>query len=101
MKNLLLICKNSKISETLCRVLSNQSEYSVTSVTDIKELYVHLRRSHCDGVLLGSGLSDAEEEEVSVWIMENAPETRLIHHYGGGSGLLFNELKIAFEESKI
>lgn len=101
MKNLLLICKNSHILETLCRVLSKYDTYSVTSASTCEEIYLHLYRSNFDGVLLGSGLTDSEEKEVRYWIKTNAPQTRLIVHYGGGSGLLFNELNMAFKESAV
>lgn len=99
MKNLLLICKNSNILDTLCRVLSKQATYNVTPASTCEEIYLHLYRSHFDGVLLGSGLSETEEEDVRSWINQNTPKTRVIVHYGGGSGLLFNELNMAFTES--
>ena len=72
MKNLLLICKNSKISETLCRVLSGAEEVS-HSVTDNEELYKTVNAHTSMMGALGSGLSDKEEE--SAGVDEKCPDT--------------------------
>lgn len=70
----------------------------MTLVTELKELYIYLSHQFYDAVLLGSGYTEDEEKKIQDWIKQNAFKTRLIKHYGGGSGLLMNELLIAFSE---
>lgn len=98
-KNLIFFGKNHDILACIERIFSNNDKFNVMLVTKLQDLFIYLNRQFYDGVLLGSGLTEEEEKTVGIWLKQNSPDTRLITHYGGGSGLLMNELLIAFSES--
>jgi len=45
---------------------------------------------------LSSGISSDEEHAIQMYVAQHYPSIRVIVHYGGGSGLLFNEVQQAF-----
>lgn len=52
---------------------------------------------HYDAILLCVGVSAADEEVIRQAVGHQSPFTKVIRHYGGGSGLLENELRAALD----
>lgn len=97
-KSLVFICRNQEVQLCMERIFSKNEKFNVMIVTELKELYIYLTGQFYDGVLLGSGFTEEEEKNIQDWMKQYSPDTRLIKHYGGGSGLLMNELQIAFSK---
>ncbi len=47
---------------------------------------------HFDIVLLCNGINEASEQQLRSYFKSMQPAVIIIHHYGGGSGLLSNEI---------
>lgn len=92
MKYILIIGKNKEIMDTLIRLVNSRPGWAAIPASSIMEAFVIFEGTHIDLVLLSSGLTTAEENKVKKQI-RNAP---VIQHYGGGSGLLYNELEASF-----
>lgn len=47
-------------------------------------------------VLFGGGVDENSENELRIIFETVNPKIKMVRHYGGGSGLLFNEITEAF-----
>ena len=48
-----------------------------------------------DLVLIGGGVEESSEKKLKTTFEKINPQLKMIRHYGGGSGLLFNEIQEA------
>lgn len=95
---ILAISTHEGIRATILRLIHNHSENWQAVGAESAELAIQLgRETNFDVVLLGNGLTEAEEQEVTAYFNANHPQTKLIRHYGGGSGLLFGEIYEALD----
>ncbi|WP_316820723.1 hypothetical protein [Pedobacter gandavensis] len=92
-KEILLICCHPGILETLTRLIEKSGEFSVTAATSSEAAVDHFHAHVFDLVLMGAGLPPEEEQGLEQKLKEIHPETPVIYHFGGGSGLLFTEIK--------
>lgn len=94
MKNIkfLLVGKNKEILDTLKRIIENNDSWQAEILSDAALYPEYLQEHLVDIVLLSSGLSDALEKEIKEYIYKLDKGIRVIDHYGGGSGLLKNEV---------
>jgi DNA-binding NtrC family response regulator len=92
---ILVIGTNQKILETVLRLLNTNVSWKATGVSNPDEALQKCRELNYGIFLIGAGLSDAEENELSRRIKEIHPDIHIIPHYGGGSGLLFAEIYLA------
>jgi DNA-binding NtrC family response regulator len=83
--------------DVIVRVINNEEKWKGYGVPSLPELMVLLKQKSIDIVLFDAGVSTEEEIEVSQKIKEVFPKTIIIQHYGGGSGLLKNEIMSALE----
>lgn len=87
---ILVLCTHEGIMDTILRLINNNSEWHATgalTVTSAKELF---NINTYNIILLGNGLSTQEEQEMTD--MAQTANTKVIQHFGGGSGLLFGEI---------
>lgn len=94
-KNILVICYHQEILNTLERILLKTSRYKPYISSDIASTYSYLSQNKFDAIIFGSGIPENQEQEMESRVKEKASSTAIIYHYGGGSGLLFNELESA------
>lgn len=90
--NFLVIGKNQEILDTLKRIIENNEGWLADIKTDETESYDYIKDNTVDIVLLSSGLEDHFEKEIKVFCEHLDKEVKVIDHYGGGSGLLKNEV---------
>ncbi len=90
--NLLVIGKNQEILETLKRIIENNKGWNAEIQTDENICYDYIKANQVDIVLLSSGLEEEFENEIKIFCKNLDKEVRVIDHYGGGSGLLKNEV---------
>lgn len=98
-KEILLICCHPGILETLTRLIEKSAEFSVTAATSSEVALSHFQAKVFDLVLLGAGLDPSEEQELEQKLKGIRPETPVVYHFGGGSGLLFTEIKQALDQA--
>lgn len=92
----LVIGKNEEILETLKRIIENNEGWKAEIKGDENVCYYYIKENHVDIVLLSSGLEEKFENEIKVFCENLEKEVKVIDHYGGGSGLLKNEVYALF-----
>jgi PleD family two-component response regulator len=94
--NFLVIGKNQEILETLKRIIENNEGWNAEIQTDENICYDYVKENQVDVVLLSSGLEVEFENEIKIFCKNLDKEVKVIDHYGGGSGLLKNEVYSLF-----
>lgn len=92
----LVIGKNQEILDTLKRIIENNEGWAAKIQNDENISYDYIKGNQVDIVLLSSGLDDQFEKEIKVFCENQDREIKVIEHYGGGSGLLKNEVYTLF-----
>lgn len=92
----LVIGKNQEILDTLKRIIENNEGWKATVLSDETECYDLITNTNVDLVLLSSGLEDQFEKDIKTFCENLDKEVHVIEHYGGGSGLLKNEVYTLF-----
>jgi DNA-binding NtrC family response regulator len=97
---ILVICNNEEILKTILRLInSNQNWEAIGTGADEKAIeFFH--QHFFDLVLLGSGISNESENKLRKIFRHQNPQIRIIQHFGGGSGLLSNEIEAALDNNE-
>ncbi|RZJ66398.1 MAG: hypothetical protein EOO50_10010 [Flavobacterium sp.] len=92
MTKILYIGKNPEITQTVLRLLNARDDwFGIAAESDIEAIALFSKHD-IDIVLLGCGLAQESEEYLSGFFKSVKPEVAIVLHYGGGSGLLTNEI---------
>lgn len=94
--NFLVIGKNQEILDTLKRIIENNEGWNAEIQSDEKICYDYIKENQVDIVLLSSGLEEEFEQDIKAFCENLDKEVKVIDHYGGGSGLLKNEVYALF-----
>lgn len=92
---ILVIGKNSEIMQTILRLINGQPNLKGVGALTDEEAIQLFSSEGIDLVLIGGGVEESEERELSAKFKRTKPLIKIIRHYGGGSGLLFNEIEEA------
>lgn len=92
----LVIGKNKEILDVLKRVIENNEGWTANVQTDENFCYEYIQQNKVDIVLLSSGLEEEFEKDIKIFCNGLDKEVKVIDHYGGGSGLLKNEVYSLF-----
>lgn len=94
--NFLVIGKNQEILDTLKRIIENNEGWNAEIKSDENICPDYIKENQVDIVLLSSGLNEKFENDIKVFCENLDKEVKIIDHYGGGSGLLKNEVYSLF-----
>lgn len=94
----LILCTHQKILDTIIRLVSNSGEMNGTAAGTSAEVLALFHSQPFDIVLIGAGLAPEAEQLLVAELYKSKPEIPVIYHYGGGSGLLFTEIKQALNK---
>ncbi|MBN8785025.1 MAG: hypothetical protein J0G98_18340 [Terrimonas ferruginea] len=89
--NILVLCKQPEIKDTILRLLSAEADWNAEAAINAEEALQ--AKGNYDVILLGSGFSLSADKELCNHLQQKHPNARIIEHYGGGSGLLFGEIR--------
>ncbi|MGL4629769.1 MAG: hypothetical protein ACRCVT_01085 [Leadbetterella sp.] len=92
-----IVSRHPQILQTLVKIINQKPLWDAFPATNADNLYSLLEKNKIDFVLLSSGLSEDEEKSIRSTVIEKYSNTKLIQHFGGGSGLLFNEIQAAID----
>lgn len=93
--NILYIGRHTEITSTVTRLINkNENWHGIGTVNDT-EAVVLFKTNDISLVLLGCGITEKEEITLRSFLKSHNPKVKIIQHYGGGSGLLFNEIYTA------
>ncbi|WP_333864353.1 hypothetical protein [Sphingobacterium sp.] len=90
--------KNEEILLTLKRIIELTPTWNAIIQQDLNACKKQLLDEPVDVLLLSSGLSIEDEREITDHLSRLTYPIGLIKHYGGGSGLLKNEVYSLFPE---
>lgn len=97
MINILYIGRHPEILETVVRLLnSNEDWFGAGAETDETAMEL-FQTINFNIVLLGCGISPESEDKLCLFFRNGNPNCKIVQHYGGGSGLLKNEILTALE----
>lgn len=94
--NFLVIGKNQEILDTLKRIIENNEGWKAEIRSDENICYDYIKENQVDIVLLSSGLDEEFENDIKIFCTNLDKDVKVIDHYGGGSGLLKNEVYSLF-----
>jgi hypothetical protein len=93
--NILVIGRHAEITETIIRLLESRDGWTAKGALTDEEALNLFKSEKINFVLIGGGVSDASEAELRGAFKMIDPAAVIIQHFGGGSGLLFNEIEEA------
>lgn len=97
MIKILYIGRHAEILETIVRLLNANEEWlGIGAATDEEALQLFSKYDF-SLVLLGCGIEEESEHLLITAFRNLKPNIVIIQHYGGGSGLLRNEITSALE----
>ena len=91
----LVVGKNDEILATLKRLIENTDNWQAQLISDESQVDNYITNNPVDIILLSSGLDEAFEQEIKVNPIVLKKNIAVIEHFGGGSGLLKNEIYAA------
>lgn len=94
-KNILYIGRNTEISATILRLINAKENWNALEASNVKDVHKLCIENSVDLILLGCGIEIETEMALRLYIETNFPKTKVVMHYGGGSGLLYNEILLA------
>lgn len=95
-KNILVIGKDPDILKTVLRLLNDFKKvgYHAIGASGAEEAHRLFEENPIDLVLLTNGLEESLTTELRDWFSSRKSGLPILQHYGGGSGLLFNEIDL-------
>ena len=95
---ILVIGRNSAIMETVVRLVNQNDQWNAAGALTDEEAIELFHKYSFDLVLLGSGIEEASENKLRKLFNYQRPGIVIIQHFGGGSGLLSNEIMAALDK---
>ncbi|TDQ06354.1 hypothetical protein ATK78_4424 [Pedobacter metabolipauper] len=89
---ILVICTHQEILNTIVRLINSNSELHGIGANTLEQAITLFKATAFDMVLVGAGLAENEETELAGVVNKLSLAVPVVHHYGGGSGLLFAEI---------
>ncbi len=94
---ILVLGRHEDILATILRLINNMEGLEATGTTDDEEAIELFYRHQYDLVLVGGGISSTSEKRLKKLFSLHTPGIKMIQHFGGGGGLLQNEIRYALE----
>lgn len=98
---ILVIGRHPEIMETLLRLINKQEQWHGQGTLKDDEAVRLFDLQAFDIVLLSSGIEEEIERKLCAYFRKKKADVIIIQHYGGGSGLLANEIRQALDERKL
>lgn len=96
---ILVIGRHAQIMDTVLRLLHTQAGWQAAGALTDEEAKRLFATQPFDLVLIGGGVEENAEAVLRNEFSARNPAIKIIRHYGGGSGLLFNEVRHALHAS--
>jgi DNA-binding NarL/FixJ family response regulator len=94
---ILIIGRHAQIMETVLRLIHTQQDWKAIGALSDSEAIEEFKAGNFDLVLIGGGVTEESERSLKNEFEKINPQIKMIRHYGGGSGLLFNEVQEALK----
>lgn len=97
---ILVIGRHPQILETVLRLINQNENWNAVGALTDEEAIELFHKYSFDIVLLGGGIEEASEKKLRSLFTFQEPGIIIIQHYGGGSGLLANEIREALDKKE-
>lgn len=94
---ILYIGTNAEINTVMQRLINAHDDWEGMVAASVEEAILRFHQHAFEVVLFGNGISDEDERKLRAIFIRQQPEVIIIEHYGGGSGLLENEVREALD----
>lgn len=98
---ILVFGKNENILQTVLRLINKNEAWNGVGTTDDETLIEKIQYQRYDLLLLGGGIPAATENKIRALVKQLQPNLKVVQHFGGGSGLLSNEIQAALDSNKV
>ena len=95
---ILVVGRHPQIMETVLRLINQNENWSAVGALTDEEAIEKFHQHTFQMVLLGGGIEEAGERKLRSLFTFHDPGIIIIQHYGGGSGLLSNEIMEALDK---
>ena len=99
--NILAIGRDSAILLVVERLINSHEHWVATIVTTDEEAIAAFMRQRHPIVFVCAGVTTEEEQAMRQRLSELDPSVTVIRHFGGGSGLLENEVRTILDRKGI
>ena len=96
---ILVICHHEQILQTILRLINDNERWEAVGTAEGEKAVALFGQQKFDLILLGSGISQEWENKLRKLFTFQNPEIKIIQHFGGGSGLLSNEIEAALADN--
>ncbi len=96
--SILVIGRNKEIHSIVLRIINKDERWKAIGALTDEEALEAFSINVIDMVLLGSGISESSEALLRSTFLKQKPNLPIIQHYGGGSGLLYNEILAVYQQ---
>ena len=93
--NILAVANHPEILETIIRLINQHELWHGIPARSLEEAEEVLRLNSVDLVLLGVGVDEKTGERITSLCQTIDPRIVCLRHFGGGSGLLYSEIRHA------
>lgn len=97
--NILYTGRHPEILETVVRLINQNESWKGYGAADNEVAISLFTEVDFAIVLLGCGIPEEEEFKLRKVFTSHNPQCRIVQHYGGGSGLLSNEIYAALHDA--
>ncbi len=95
---MLVIGRHPQIMETVFRLINQNENWNAVGALTDEDAVEKFQQHTFQLVLLGVGIEEASERKLRSLFTFQDPGISIIQHYGGGSGLLSNEIMEALDK---
>ena len=96
----LVIGRHAEIMETVLKLINNTPDWEAAGSLSDEEAIELFQQRRFDLVLIGAGVEPESEAKLRAIFTFQNPLIRIVRHFGGGSGLLFAEIRAALTAQK-
>ncbi len=93
-----MVGRHPEIMQTVLELINKTDEWEATGALSDETAIELFQKRRYDVVLIGGGVETESEAKLRAIFSFQNPLIRIILHYGGGSGLLFAEIKNALKK---
>ena len=92
MTHILIVCTHQTIAATIGRLIDKIEGWKASVALSVNDALTNCNAQTFEAILIGSGVSQSEENTICAHLAAQNAKTPVIKHYGGGSGLLYAEI---------
>jgi hypothetical protein len=99
--NILAIGRHKEILDKVVELINKNTPYDAIGALTDDEALKQFMSVKFDIVLLCGGIEPTSDKYLRKFFLNNKADIIIIQHFGGGSGLLYNEIRSALNQAGI